>query len=133
LSRADALGLLAGESIGRVGVTVGALPAILPVNYGMLDGMIVFRTAPGTKLSAAVQEAVVAFEVDHADSHARAGWSVLVVGHARRITDAELLERVRALELRPWAPGQRDHFVQISPEMVTGRRINPPAGEGHSD
>jgi nitroimidazol reductase NimA-like FMN-containing flavoprotein (pyridoxamine 5'-phosphate oxidase superfamily) len=132
LSRAEAFRLLAGEHFGRVGITIGALPAILPVSYAILDDAIVFRTSPGTKLTAAVQEAVVAFEVDHADEDDRTGWSVLVVGQARRITDAETLEHARALELRPWAPGERDHFVRISPEMVTGRRIAAAASAGAS-
>jgi len=125
LSRADALRLLSSATIGRVGVTIGALPAILPVNFGVLDDTIVFRTAPGTKLTAAVQGTVVAFEVDDADTAAETGWSVLVVGRAREITDRVALERARALGLRPWAPGAHDHFVQISLDMVTGRRIKP--------
>jgi nitroimidazol reductase NimA-like FMN-containing flavoprotein (pyridoxamine 5'-phosphate oxidase superfamily) len=133
LSRGEAIGLLAAGSIGRVGVTIGALPAILPVNYVVLDDSIVFRSAPGTKFSAALTEAVVAFEVDDADARATTGWSVLVVGKARRITDAALLEQVEALELVPWAPGSRDNFVQIPLDIVTGRRIKAPAGQGHRD
>jgi nitroimidazol reductase NimA-like FMN-containing flavoprotein (pyridoxamine 5'-phosphate oxidase superfamily) len=124
LSRADSLVLLSGESVGRVGVSIGALPAILPVNYAMLDDGIVFRTSPGTKLTAAVQEAIVAFEVDHGDENTRTGWSVLVVGRAHRISDGDMLARARALELRPWAAGDHDHFVRISLDVVTGRRIS---------
>ena len=51
LPEQDALELLAGGEVGRVGVTIGALPAIFPVNYRLIDGTIVFRTAPGSKLA----------------------------------------------------------------------------------
>ncbi len=114
-------------------VTIGALPAILPVNFTMFDGAIVFRTSPGSKLTAAVHEAVVAFEVDAADSHATTGWSVMVVGRASEILDEATLERARALELRPWSPDAGDHFVRIPLEFVTGRRIRAPIGDAHLD
>src|SRR5678815_1304916 len=60
LTEHDARALLASGEIGRVGITIGALPAIFPVNYRVIDGAIVFRTAPGSKLSAAAEGAVVA-------------------------------------------------------------------------
>ena len=46
--------LLAQQSIGRVGISMGALPVVLPVNYAMLDGDVVIRTGAGTKLDAAL-------------------------------------------------------------------------------
>jgi nitroimidazol reductase NimA-like FMN-containing flavoprotein (pyridoxamine 5'-phosphate oxidase superfamily) len=131
LSRLEAIQLLAGGSLGRVGVTISALPAIFPVSYVVFDDSIVFRSVPGTKFAAAVSEAVVAFEVDDADPHATTGWSVLVVGKARPITDAALLEQVQELGLVPWAPGVHDDFVQIPLDIVTGRRIRASDGDGH--
>jgi nitroimidazol reductase NimA-like FMN-containing flavoprotein (pyridoxamine 5'-phosphate oxidase superfamily) len=127
LSRPECLALLEKESLGRVGVSIDALPAILPVNYRVLDDAIVLRTAPGTKLTAALQGAVVAFEVDNADEEAHTGWSVLVVGRARQVSEPDELERAGALGLRPWAPGSHDHFVAIAIEQISGRRIPPAA------
>ena len=49
LSEDEARKLLATGGVGRVGLTIGALPAIFPVNYKVIDGAIVFRTAPGSK------------------------------------------------------------------------------------
>ena len=112
--------LLAAASIGRVGVTIGALPAIFPVNYQYVDGDILFRTGEGTKLRAALDHAVVAFEVDHVDPAERKGWSVQVVGIAERIGTAGLTPEP---VLEPWAPGSRQHLVRIRPEILTGRRI----------
>ena len=114
---------LDGGGIGRAGVTVGALPAIFPVNYAMFDGDIVFRTGAGTKLDAAVSGAVIAFEIDHIDPFSRTGWSVLVVGTARPITDPEDQARAEHLPLTPWADGQRDTFVRLESAKVTGRAL----------
>lgn len=114
--------LVSMPGIGRVGVTVGALPAIFPVNYTVAGRTIVFRTAPGTKLRAAVEHAVVVFEVDHADPMYHDGWSVQIVGVAQPLSvdvhDARGMPRVT-----PWAPGERANYVCIRPELVTGRRI----------
>ena len=76
--------LLAGETLGRVGISLGALPAIFPVNYSMVDGDVMFRTGEGLKLRAALDHTIVAFEVDRASGQSQQGWSVLVVGVAGR-------------------------------------------------
>src|SRR5258708_30353275 len=115
--------LLARTGVGRVGVTIAALPAIFPVNHGSLDEDIVFLTGEGTKLRAAVDRAVVAFQVDQFDLATGTGWSVLAVGIATEITDPEELAAARRLGLRPMARGVRTHFVRIRPEFVSGRRI----------
>jgi nitroimidazol reductase NimA-like FMN-containing flavoprotein (pyridoxamine 5'-phosphate oxidase superfamily) len=113
--------------VGRVAITIEALPVVLPVNYRVLDGDIVFCTAAGTKLDAAVRNAVVAFEVDEVDVEARVGWSVLVIGHAEEIVDAGEKARAAALGIDPWVDGSATRFVRIHAERVSGRRI---AGAG---
>jgi nitroimidazol reductase NimA-like FMN-containing flavoprotein (pyridoxamine 5'-phosphate oxidase superfamily) len=123
LSRTECLELLTSRSLGRLAISVDALPAILPVNYALVDGSIVFRTSPGTKLTAALQAAVVAFEIDEADEASTWGWSVLVVGTAAEILDEASLVRMRQLPLRRWDPRDDDHFVRIPLEIVSGRRI----------
>src|SRR6187200_2130512 len=62
LSEEECYYLLATSSIGRVGISVRALPEVLPVNYAVLDGDVIIRTGAGTKLDAALTNAVVAFE-----------------------------------------------------------------------
>ena len=110
--------------VGRVGVSVGALPAIFPVNFAMLDGDVVFRSGPGTKLGAAATGEVVAFEIDHADTFGHTGWSVLVVGVARPITDPDALAEARRLPLSSWADGDRDTFVRLESARITGRELS---------
>ena len=124
LSRDECMTLLETASVGRVGVSVGAIPAVLPVNYVVDGETIVFRTVAGTKLDAALTNSVVAFEADSIEADREAGWSVLVRGVAREITDEEALARVRRLPLRSWAfNGDADRFVSVDTELVTGRRV----------
>jgi nitroimidazol reductase NimA-like FMN-containing flavoprotein (pyridoxamine 5'-phosphate oxidase superfamily) len=123
IDETEALRLLAHNEVGRVGLTIGALPAIFPVNYRLIDGCIVFRTAPGSKLSAAASNAVVAFEVDDFHGADRSGWSVLVVGTSEIADDLDTTSKVLAEKLEPWAEGPRFSIVRIRPGFVSGRRI----------
>jgi nitroimidazol reductase NimA-like FMN-containing flavoprotein (pyridoxamine 5'-phosphate oxidase superfamily) len=115
--------LLGVGRVGRVGVTVGALPVILPVNYGWVNGEVLFRTGTGTKLRAAVEKAVIAFEVDSYDEDARSGWSVLAVGRAYQLADSDAVVAAEQLGLAPWADGSRHEWVGMRPEFISGRRI----------
>jgi len=124
LSEEECWTLLSGERVGRVGLTVGAMPAILPVNYTVFDGAIVFRTTTGSKLSAAIAHAVVCFEVDSFSPLSHEGWSVLAVGMADELAEP-LRSRVIGLPLDSWAGEGRDHVVSIVPRVLSGRRIGP--------
>jgi uncharacterized protein len=125
LGRDECLSLLGTATLGRIGVTSGALPTVLPINFRFDGGQILFRTGVGTKLDAATQNAVVAFEVDEIDPLAHSGWSVVVTGVARELTyPGELVEAQRP-PLARWAPGGDHRVVAISPEIVSGRRIVP--------
>lgn len=124
---------LLASTVGRLGVCVGSHPDIFPINYAVEGGRagsaLLIRTAPGTKLAAAVLGSAVAFEIDDIDAEHHQGWSVVVHGHA---TEVEDLEELMALEdaedgPQPWAKGVRSRFVRLHPDEVTGRRI-PGAG-----
>lgn len=124
LTREECLLRLGRGGVGRVAVSVGALPAILPVNYIMVDGDVVFRTGAGTKLEAALSSAVVAFEVDDTDAMSHRGWSVLVVGVARIVEDPSKVVPAGSIPaLSPWAGGDRDRFVHIETTVITGRQL----------
>lgn len=125
LNREECMELLGSTTIGRVGFTVGALPAILPVNFQLIGDHIVFFTGPGSKLVAAMREAVVAFEVDQIDDLTKEGWSVQLVGRAS--LECGFLHRFQAdmAHLESWAPGPLPFVVEIDPAIVTGRRLPP--------
>jgi nitroimidazol reductase NimA-like FMN-containing flavoprotein (pyridoxamine 5'-phosphate oxidase superfamily) len=122
LSEAECLVLAAHRPVGRVAVCIGALPAVFPVNHCMVGRDVVFRTAVGTKLDAALRGAVVAFEVDDFDAEGHLGWSVMIVGVASEL-DADELARLEPLPVRAWAHGDRTHVVRIRAEFLSGRRI----------
>jgi nitroimidazol reductase NimA-like FMN-containing flavoprotein (pyridoxamine 5'-phosphate oxidase superfamily) len=107
LTEGQARGLLATGEIGRVGITIGALPAIFPVNYRLIDGSIVIRTASGSKMPAAAERAVVAFEVDDYQLADRSGWSVLDVGRAEVIHDVAMACKALDAGLEPGSPVRR--------------------------
>ncbi|MBY8876249.1 helix-turn-helix domain-containing protein [Actinacidiphila acidipaludis] len=119
----ECLTLLSDHGVGRVAVTTDDGPAIVPVNYVVTDGAVVFRTAPSAAPSLAADHEV-AFEVDRIDEALSEGWSVLVLGPAAAVTEADerrdLADRART---GPWAGGDRPVWIRIEPRRVTGRRI----------
>lgn len=122
LSEVECLRLLGRRTLGRVGITSGGLPLILPVHYIYDNGVIVFRTGTGTKLRAAANGDVLAFEVDAYDAETGRGWSVMVLGRATVVTTEH--EHVGLPTLDQLAPGEeRNHYVRLSCELVTGRVI----------
>jgi nitroimidazol reductase NimA-like FMN-containing flavoprotein (pyridoxamine 5'-phosphate oxidase superfamily) len=122
LTRDECARLLATQRVGRVAVA-GAGRGVFPVLFSLLDGDVVFRTAPGEKLIAAALNRELVFEVDDFDVDARTGWSVNVLGATEEIEDPAELARAAALGLEPWAGEVRDRYVRIRATDVTGRRI----------
>jgi nitroimidazol reductase NimA-like FMN-containing flavoprotein (pyridoxamine 5'-phosphate oxidase superfamily) len=125
LSPAECFDLLEPGGIGRVGFTSAYGIMMLPVNFALTGKTIIFRTAPDALL-ALYANAQVSFEADRLDEARREGWSVLVHGHAHKVTDereVSHLERVARLE--PWAGGARDVYVRVTPKRISGRRIQP--------
>ena len=125
LSEEECRCLLGQARVGRVAISVDALPVVVPVNYRVVDDSVVFFTGPGRKLRAATANTVIAFEVDRIDETTETGWSVLVVGVASEATDSDLAASARHLGLRPWVAGDRSHLVRLRTEFLSGRRIVP--------
>jgi nitroimidazol reductase NimA-like FMN-containing flavoprotein (pyridoxamine 5'-phosphate oxidase superfamily) len=129
LTRQECLGLLGAAIIGRVIFTDEALPAAQPVTF-VLDGEeVVFRTANGSKLAAAIRHAVIGFQVDEIDISARVGWSVLGVGEAYEVVHPGRLAELAGRHTDPWVIGHDAHTISVSLQIITGRRLAP----GRSD
>lgn len=120
------LALLGEHHFGRVAVNDEDGPVVFPVNYVLDRGTVVFRTSLGTKLDAAVGRSPATFEIDGVDERRRLGWSVIVRGRLEEVSDSGELERLRELDLEPFAGGERDHYVQVLSATITGRRIPLP-------
>jgi uncharacterized protein len=127
IDAAECWRLLATQAVGRVAVIVGHYPLVFPVNYALDDNSILYRTGTGTKLHS-IHRSNVTFEVDSIDPLHRTGWSVMVKGVAQELNVVRNQGTVSRAELRgatPWAPGERNHFIRILADDITGRRIRP--------
>ncbi len=115
--------LLAENEIGRMAVVIGAMPMILPVNYALDGDAIVCRTMPGSRLD--VGQGHACFEVDSFDRARRSGWSVLVTGHLEEVNwyQASDMRRITALDVEPWARGDRPMWLRLRPSFITGRIV----------
>ncbi|WP_424887133.1 pyridoxamine 5'-phosphate oxidase family protein [Streptomyces sp. XH2] len=124
LSEDDCWQRLGTHGIGRVGLTSGPAPVVLPVNF-LVDGRtIVYRTEAGGAAAAADGEQL-AFEADHIDAQVSRGWSVLITGAAEHITDPGTVEALATRPgAEPWAGGRRDLWIRVRPGQVTGRTIH---------
>ena len=132
LSRTRALELLGSVNLGRLVFTHQALPAVRPVNHLVeCESIIVRATAGAAIISAANRHGiVVAYEADSIDPDSHVGWSVIVVGTARLLTDDSAAARYRA-RLRPWVSGPVDDVITISSDLVTGYElVSGPAADG---
>ncbi|MER7172174.1 pyridoxamine 5'-phosphate oxidase family protein [Streptomyces mesophilus] len=120
----ECLRLMATVPVGRIVYTRYALPAVLPVNFGLdADGAVVLRTSASSDLVRAVNGAVVAFETDQFDTVRHAGWSVVVTGTAAVMRDPEEHERLVRNMPVSWVPCAQEVFIRIEPEVVSGREL----------
>jgi uncharacterized protein len=116
--------LLDRSSVGRLAVDVGGQPDIFPINFVVDHGSIMFRTAAGTKLAAAVLMRHVAFEIDGYEPDDRSAWSVVVKGVATEVQRLADLFAAEELPLYPWVASVKPSYVRIDAREVTGRRFH---------
>jgi nitroimidazol reductase NimA-like FMN-containing flavoprotein (pyridoxamine 5'-phosphate oxidase superfamily) len=134
LDEAECLQLIGAGGVGRLAYNGRYGPAVLPVNYKLHEGAILFRTAQDSTIGEDLRTGIahaeykVAFEIDQIDPQAREGWSVLVQGSAHHVdTEAERAAVVNA-GVEPWPDGEREHFIRVIPTRITGRRIRQAQG-----
>ena len=104
LDRTESFRLLAGVPVGRLIFTSNALPAVRPMNFTLVDGLIVLRTAAAA-VARKVHDMIVAFQADHLDPATCSGWSVTVTGRAALVTDPSTIACYQGVPLVPWGPG----------------------------
>ena len=123
LSTNECLRLLGTRSLGRIGLSAAALPLVLPVNYVLIDGVIVIRTRRETALATATRDAVVAFEVDDHDAASDLGWSVMIQGRAHETPPAIAAALVDEPALARWSNAAENRHFSISLDVVSDRRL----------
>ncbi|ETK32851.1 helix-turn-helix domain-containing protein [Microbispora sp. ATCC PTA-5024] len=120
----ECLRLIASGGVGRVAFTGPSGPIVLPVNFRLHRGAVVFRTRFGGAVDQNVRDvlddprAMTGFEIDHIDEASREGWSVMIQGPAQLLTPEDVPS-----DLEPWPGGERGLCVRIVPRHIAGRRI----------
>ena len=117
--------LLASVRVARVGINVDGRIDVLPVNHTVVDRHVAWLSGTGTKLGVAAAEATIALEADDIADEAKTGWSVLVHGTARIVTDEDLQQRLFDAETTPWsAADQRTIWIEVANPTISGRRVS---------
>ena len=124
LSESECWRLLGSHDLGRIAFLVDGWPQVFPVNYSTEEGAVLFRSAPGAKATQGPGSRAC-FEIDGWDDMASIGWSVMVQGTIRDITEAadEQALELRRLSPRPAAPGTRNLMLALVASRVSGRRF----------
>lgn len=125
LSSDECFRLLGAASFGRLVYQDDLGPLAVPVNYGLAGHDIVFRVEGGAK-RAAMQQPMLALEVDHVDDDGTSGWSVLLRGAGAEVDPDRVPALLRTMDghfPRPWAEGIHNVWLRIVPHTVTGRRL----------
>ncbi len=136
LDEAECLRLVAQHEVGRIAYAGRFGPTVLPVNYRLFEGSIVFRTGMDSPLDEDLQTGIanaeykVAFEIDDLDPVTHEGWSVLIQGPVHHVTAPEERAAVAKAGVNPWAGGPKERYLRVMPTRITGRRITHPGGTG---
>jgi Pyridoxamine 5'-phosphate oxidase len=120
LDRGISLTLLGAKDVGRI-VLPAPDPFVFPVNYIVVDDLVVFRTDPASHAVTRIGETIL-FEVDTVDSGHEAGWSVVVRGVLHDVTERAAGD-ARMHRLHPWAPGEKRRWLAIRIDDITGRSV----------
>ncbi len=129
MNETECMRLVSAGGIGRMAYTGRFGPTVLPVNYKLHDGAVVFRTTLGGSMDDDLRTGIadaqykVAFEIDDFDVEAREGWSVLIQGDAHHADGDDERASAAASGVEPWPSGERELFIRIVPTRVTGRRV----------
>ena len=123
IAEAECIELLGSHQVGRVAYCDDLGPVVLPVNYVLDRGTVLFQTSPHSTLARHMKATSASFQIDEYDDNNKSGWSVLVRGDAAYVDSTDLPDR----DERPiaWAEGQRTLHVRITPHDISGRRLLP--------
>lgn len=115
--------LLERHELARLGYVLDGIVHVVPINYGVHQGSLIFATAPGSKLEAVLTGHDLTIEIDEVVDEV--GRSVVARGRGAVVADQDQIEMTQ-VRVRPWvATGVdvpvRDTFVRVEPRELTGR------------
>ena len=124
LSRKACLDRLAGQRIGRLALSVNALPVIEPARYVLRDEELFIGGLAKASFGDALANSIVAFEVDSIDRSNGLRWVVCVVGQATPVLDRTTIGTLRALPTGTWDAAETERFFRIATTSLTGRSVD---------
>ena len=117
LSERECWELLATASVGRLALSVRALPVILPVQYYLDDRRLAVCLGHHGLPERALDETIVAFAADSIDPVTRSGWSVQVQGRS-------VLSHGFRIDTDCGWPAAAAQVVEIEPRRISGLRMH---------
>lgn len=106
---------------GRIVLSAAGETDIFPINYLVHGGVLLMRSAPGTKLAEITINENVVFETDGIGSDE--AWSVVVKGTARVLQSGAEISEAESLGLKTWVPTLKDFYIQLKPQRISGRHF----------
>lgn len=123
---------LGAATLGRLGFTRDALPAIQPVSFRLAGREVVIPVRADSALLRGTRGTIVVVEADEYDEYDRTGWSVSVVGPARLVRDPAEVAACEALRWPPTTGGPDRRYLTVRTALVQGWRTRPGAERGRS-
>lgn len=115
--------LLRTQTVGRLAFLSDDVVQLLPVNFVVDGGSIVFRTAAGSKLDAASRRVDATFEADGVSDDGDLAWSVVLRGGLTPIVALHEVLDTFSLPLHPWEASDKNSFVRLHARAISGRRF----------
>jgi hypothetical protein len=132
ISEQECWNLLATASVGRLALSVRALPVILPVQYYLDNRNITACLGHHELPERSLNEAIVAFTADSIGPRTRAGWSVEILGRSvipLKVRFDSACGRLTSGQVVRIEPGTiSGHWVQLCPfieaMLAAGAQVN---------
>lgn len=125
LSQEECQRLLAAGGVGVLALCGVAAPVLRPINFALHEGLVLMRTGEGQILEAASGAEPASFAISAIDRVEHTGWSVIVTG---KLLERSAISGAENVPLRPWARAEKHHFVGLSIDQISGRRISEGLG-----
>jgi len=112
---------LRAGGVGILALSGVSAPILRPVNFAIHEGWVLVRTGAGQILEAACASEPASFVIGDTDRLEHTGWSVVVIG---KLVERSSIGDISDVPLRPWARSDKHHFVGLSIDTVSGRRLS---------
>lgn len=121
LSDEECMTLLSRAQLGRVALSLRALPVVVPVRYMLSDDGALLFTASGEELTKALHGNIAALHADGFDEDNGKRWSVFATGPVGIV---ESLEAVVTTLSGPPIANVESSLFRLDPAILSGRWID---------